>query len=225
MNRVTHGDLNKVCLDNDSYYISSGPAATLMRCLCRYIDPSFSSSARKYFKGRAMASAGHVNYSLLKDATCIVTGGASSLGKAIASKLVSYGAYVTIADISEGQGQSVDASLSANGGHASFALCDVTDWTSCVNAFRHAISFGPSKTLDIAVLFAGVPGESQNLVDIVLKEDLPKLTQVDVPRPSHSAVTSTSSECTLLVGSPCTIFGCQDPQACSVRSRLSWFCR
>ena len=108
-----------------------------------------------------------IDYSLLKNRSVIVTGGASGLGEAITIKLASYGAYVTIADVNPDMGNALAESLTFKGQHVSFVECNTTDWESSVNAFKHAINFSPSKTLDVAALFAGTDGEAKGLVDIV----------------------------------------------------------
>ena len=42
-----------------------------------------------------------IDYSVLKDRSIIVTGGASGLGEAIVTRLAPYGAHITIADMQE----------------------------------------------------------------------------------------------------------------------------
>ncbi|HUI62092.1 MAG TPA: SDR family NAD(P)-dependent oxidoreductase [Steroidobacteraceae bacterium] len=59
----------------------------------------------------------------IQDARAVVTGGASGLGAAVASHVVSKGGKVAIVDVQEGPGQATAAKLGAN---ASFIRCDVT---------------------------------------------------------------------------------------------------
>ncbi len=130
-----------------------------------------------------------IDYSLLRDRSVIVTGGASGLGEAITIKLASYGAYVTIADMNPELGNSLADDLNSKGQHASFVECNTTDWGSSVNAFKHAINFSPSKTLDIAALFAGTDGEAKGLIDIVDALGPPTLdSDGPGPRPPLKAV-------------------------------------
>lgn len=67
--------------------------------------------------------------------------------------------------------------------------CDTTDWQSSATAFKHAASFAPSKTLDVAVLFAGLDGERRGLVDLVLDQPEPSLDGDPTPaKPAHKAL-------------------------------------
>src|ERR1700737_3664606 len=59
----------------------------------------------------------------IEEARAVVTGGASGLGAAVASHVVSKGGKVVILDVQEGSGQAAAAKLGAN---ASFLRCDVT---------------------------------------------------------------------------------------------------
>ncbi|KAJ9655043.1 hypothetical protein H2198_005983 [Neophaeococcomyces mojaviensis] len=118
---------------------------------------------------------GDIDYSKLKDKSVIITGGASGLGEATVNKFAQHGAYVTIADMSVDAGQKLAQQLSNQGHHVSFVECNTTDWTSSVNAFKHAINFVPTKTLDIAVLFAGTDGARKGLIDEVLQGPDPSL--------------------------------------------------
>ena len=108
-----------------------------------------------------------IDYSVLRDRSIIVTGGASGLGEAIVTRLAPYGAYITIADMQEELGEALTKKLNDAGGHVSFVKCNTTDWDSSVAAFKHAINFSPSKTLDIAALFAGTDGEAKGMIDLI----------------------------------------------------------
>jgi NAD(P)-dependent dehydrogenase (short-subunit alcohol dehydrogenase family) len=59
----------------------------------------------------------------IQEARAVVTGGASGLGAAVASHVVSKGGKVAILDVQEGPGQATVAKLGPN---ASFLRCDVT---------------------------------------------------------------------------------------------------
>lgn len=87
--------------------------------------------------------------------TCLVTGGASGLGAAVARMMLDQGANVVLADVNDTAGQALAASL---GARARFARCDVTsdaDGRAAVALARDA--FG---RLDILANCAGVaPGE------------------------------------------------------------------
>lgn len=118
---------------------------------------------------------GHIDYSKLKDKSVIITGGSSGLGEATTIKFAEHGAYVTIADMATDAGQKLAQRLSDQGQHVSFVECNTTDWHSSVQAFKHAINFSPTKTLDIAILFAGTDGARKGLVDEVLQQSEPSL--------------------------------------------------
>ncbi|KAK3117638.1 hypothetical protein LTR53_000766 [Teratosphaeriaceae sp. CCFEE 6253] len=112
----------------------------------------------------------HIDYSLFQGRCAIITGGASGLGEQTTIKFAESGAYVTIADLQDELGHALVARLTDQGHKVSYVHCDTTDWGSAAAAFQHAVRFSPSKTLDIAVLFAGVSGHRKNLVDAVLQE-------------------------------------------------------
>lgn len=87
---------------------------------------------------------------------CLVTGGASGLGRATALALARHGNPVAIADIQDTQGRKVVAAIEAAGGNAFYRNVDVTD-ARAVSAFvGHTVErFG---RLDCAVNNAGVEG-------------------------------------------------------------------
>jgi NAD(P)-dependent dehydrogenase (short-subunit alcohol dehydrogenase family) len=62
----------------------------------------------------------------LRGKTCIVTGGANGIGRAIAEKFVEEGAWVLIADREEQPGRDAVATICAKGGAAEFCLADVS---------------------------------------------------------------------------------------------------
>lgn len=87
---------------------------------------------------------------LIKNATAIITGGASGLGEATAVRLHSGGANVVLADFNEEKGQALAEKL---GGRAAFACMDVTNTGQVQAAVDLAISkFG---RVDIVINCAG----------------------------------------------------------------------
>ena len=67
----------------------------------------------------------------LKDHTAIVTGAASGIGRAIAIRFASEGAYVLLADLAEetrGGGATTLDVIQTAGGNADFLSADVSDW-------------------------------------------------------------------------------------------------
>ncbi|KAK3708659.1 hypothetical protein LTR37_011381 [Vermiconidia calcicola] len=127
-----------------------------------------------------------IEWDLLKDRSVIITGGASGIGEQTARKFYQHGAYVTLADLQDDLGQNLAKEL---GDRATFVHCDTTDWESSAAAFKHAATFAPSRTIDVAVLFAGLDGERRGLVDLVLDQPAPSLDGEPTPaRPAHKAI-------------------------------------
>ena len=127
-----------------------------------------------------------INYDGLEDRSVIITGGASGLGEATARKFNEHGAFVTIADLNDDLGHRLTKEL---GDRTTFVHCNTTDWESSAAAFKHAASFAPSKTIDVAVLFAGLDGERRGLVDLVLDQPAPSLETDPTPaEPAHKAI-------------------------------------
>jgi 2-dehydro-3-deoxy-L-rhamnonate dehydrogenase (NAD+) len=91
----------------------------------------------------------------------LVTGGASGIGRACASRLAAAGARVAVLDLSADGAEAAAASL-ADGGLG--IACDVTD-SSQVNA---AVARAESElgSVDILVCSAGVGGDSLRTVDV-----------------------------------------------------------
>lgn len=117
-----------------------------------------------------------VDLTSLKAKSALITGGASGIGLATARAWAAAGVYVTIADIQPVEaGEKLAAELSSAGGHVNYAWCDVTDWDSQIAAFKSAIAFSPSQTLEIVATFAGTAFAPQNEVDQVLAAGEPSL--------------------------------------------------
>ena len=81
---------------------------------------------------------------------------------------------MTITDVwpAKEVGERIAQELSDQGCHVTYAYCDVTEWESQVNAFKMAITFAPSKTLDVVAMFAGIGSEAHNLVDHVQAQEI-----------------------------------------------------
>lgn len=91
--------------------------------------------------------------------SAIVTGGASGLGLATATRLVAGGAAVTIVDLPTSDGQAVAAGL---GDTARFVAADITDDDEMREAVTVASSFGPLRAL---VHCAGRGGDRTRILD------------------------------------------------------------
>ncbi|CAN6558600.1 unnamed protein product [Malus baccata var. baccata] len=88
----------------------------------------------------------------LEGKVALITGAASGIGKATASKFISNGAKVVIADIQQDLGQLTAKELGPN---ATFIACDVTKESDISNAVDFTIS--EHSQLDIMYSNAGVP--------------------------------------------------------------------
>jgi NAD(P)-dependent dehydrogenase (short-subunit alcohol dehydrogenase family) len=86
----------------------------------------------------------------------IVTGGGTGIGRAIAMRLASEGAAVTIADVNEGFAAQTVAEIRAAGDQARFVRCDVARATD-VQAMVDGV-MGEHQRIDVLVNNAGIPG-------------------------------------------------------------------
>ena len=101
------------------------------------------------------------------------------------------GAHVTVADLQSDEGSQLAKELTAAGYQAIFVKCDVSDYSSCVNAFKHALNFSPHGALDIIVLMAGVVGLNISMVEQITKagEANGGITMhSEPPKPKHTAI-------------------------------------
>lgn len=100
----------------------------------------------------------------LQDKVALITGAASGIGKATATKFINNGAKVIIADVQQQLGQETAKELGPN---ASFITCDVTQESDIFNAVDFAIS--KYKQLDIMYNNAGIACKSPlSIVDLDL---------------------------------------------------------
>ncbi|KAF2015414.1 NAD(P)-binding protein [Aaosphaeria arxii CBS 175.79] len=120
--------------------------------------------------------------STLKDRSVLITGGASGIGLACVEKIASHGALVTVADVQDNAGQDAVKALTSKGYKVQYVHCDVTDYTSQVDAFKSAIRFGGGG-IDVFVPNAGIIAQ-ENLVDMAAATE-PSLDTVP-PEPGYS---------------------------------------
>jgi NAD(P)-dependent dehydrogenase (short-subunit alcohol dehydrogenase family) len=107
----------------------------------------------------------------LNGRNAVVTGGASGLGFAIASRLVASGAKVVIWDVDREAGQ---AARQLSG---SSIAADVSDLTSVTNALQRTLALVP--TVDIFVNSAGISGPNAKLWEYPV-DDWKKIFAVNV---------------------------------------------
>jgi NAD(P)-dependent dehydrogenase (short-subunit alcohol dehydrogenase family) len=99
----------------------------------------------------------------LQGKVCIVTGGASGFGKGIATKFVSEGAKVIIADLSGDTGKEVAQELGCE-----FAICDVTQREQWQGLLDKAISVHGQ--LDVIVNNAGATYANKPTTDVTERD-------------------------------------------------------
>ncbi|KAL2867502.1 Alpha/Beta hydrolase protein [Aspergillus lucknowensis] len=122
----------------------------------------------------------------LKGKSALITGGASGLGLATAQCWADAGVYVTIADIQPPLQQSDTTSpILSDPSQVHYVYCDVTSWDSQVAAFKAALAFSPTGSLDLVAAFAGTALAPGNQVDHVLAAGPPSLER-DPPQPTVS---------------------------------------
>jgi 5'-hydroxyaverantin dehydrogenase len=108
----------------------------------------------------------------LKGKSVLITSGSTGLGAALARRCAEAGAWVTIADIKDAEGQALVAEQVEKGLHAEFVHCDVHSWTEQVAAFRSAVRFSPEgDTLDHLFI-----NDGSVTVPFMMGEEQPKLT-------------------------------------------------
>ena len=112
----------------------------------------------------------------LEGKIALVTGAGSGIGAAIAKLFAQVGAYVFVTDRAEGSGREVVQQIIEAGGHAEFALLDISDLSQCAAvADRILNDFG---RLDILVNNAGI-GNVGTMVTTEV-DDLDRIYSVNV---------------------------------------------
>ncbi len=116
---------------------------------------------------------------LLKDRVAIVTGGATGIGRAIATKMGEGGASIVVADMNADAAQKTAAELTASGIKAAAVATDVTDKAATDRMARTALDrFGRIDILVNNAGIAGAPGWNQRSEST--EDDWVKTYQVNV---------------------------------------------
>jgi len=110
----------------------------------------------------------------------LITGAATGLGLATACAFRSAGAYITIATNVATPPEVLD-SFHTSSAHVQEVLCDVSNWDSLHSAFKKALAFSPTGTLDVVAMFAAVDKQG-HLVD-----QIAAVGAEDEPQPPNTA--------------------------------------
>ena len=113
----------------------------------------------------------------LSGRTAIITGAGSGIGRAIALRFAKQGARVEILEVSEANAKAVCAEIDAEGGSASWQICDVGDQASVKKAFDVAAERSGGK-IDILVNNAGIAHIGTVLT--TTEDDMDRLYRINV---------------------------------------------
>src|SRR6266851_4135150 len=100
----------------------------------------------------------------LKDKVCIITGGASGMGKVASQLFAKEGAKVVATDIQESAGKETVDSIKSQGGQALFIRADVSKEKDCQTMVAEAVrAFGG---VDVLYNNAGIfPEDDHSVID------------------------------------------------------------
>ena len=100
----------------------------------------------------------------LKDKVCIITGGASGMGKVASQLFAKEGAKVVATDVQESAGKETVEAIKAQGGQALFVRADVSQEKDCERMVKEAVrAFGG---VDVLYNNAGIfPQDDHSVID------------------------------------------------------------
>ncbi len=115
-----------------------------------------------------------------EDQTTIVTGGADGIGKAIAHRLASEGAHVTIFDISVANAEAVVGELAESGLRADCEIVDIADEDAVASAMEAVVARSKNGRLDVVVHCAAIVGPTSTPITEVSLEDFEKTSRINL---------------------------------------------
>lgn len=104
--------------------------------------------------------------------TILITGGASGFGEGFFRKWAAHGANIIIGDIADARGEALVAEVrqKTNNNNHHYLHCNVLDWQSQVDFFKHAVSLSPTRGIDAVIANAGIadaqPWQFENPIDL-----------------------------------------------------------
>jgi NAD(P)-dependent dehydrogenase (short-subunit alcohol dehydrogenase family) len=100
----------------------------------------------------------------LKDKVCIITGGASGMGKVASQLFAKEGAKVVVSDVQESAGKKTVEAVKSQGGQAIFVRADVSQEKDCEQTAKEAVkAFGG---IDVLYNNAGIfPEDDHSVID------------------------------------------------------------
>lgn len=112
--------------------------------------------------------------------SAVVTGGADGIGKAIAHRLASEGARVTIFDLNEKHMESVVSEFADTGLTLHGEKVDIADETEVRAGIEAAVARGPERRLDIMINCAAIVGPTNRKITEVTTEEFDLETAINL---------------------------------------------
>lgn len=121
-----------------------------------------------------------MNESRFSQQTAVVTGGADGIGKAVARRLASEGASVTLFDVSPEKSAAVVAEFAAEGFVVHAETVDISDESQVKAGFAAAASRSPEGRLDVVVNCAGIVGPTNRRIVEVASEEFDRVSAINL---------------------------------------------
>ncbi len=115
-----------------------------------------------------------------KDQTAIVTGGADGIGKAVATRLASEGAQVTIFDISVANAEATVGELAESGLRADCEIVDIADEEAVAAAIEAVVARSANGRLDVVVNCAAIVGPTSTPITKVSVEEFEQTSRINL---------------------------------------------